>query len=220
MSPGEVLYISAHGSPNSVGHMDAATLAGELLNRGLKTGTKIDLKACSSAVPNNSYVEDLEDEVRQQSGGQVIVLIEGYTGTHVIREDGGSGAKDPLLNRPMKQQEYRNILTRHQTELNEAKAYAALAQNQGVPLDEIARKVALITKELFDELYSFNETVLKSDDQAKGTSSPQALSLNLNAYVSNNLRSTDPVWGDDLVLDLIRQQEKAKWEGKPATYFA
>lgn len=220
MSPGEVLYISAHGNPNIVGRMDAATLAHELLSRGLKTGTKIDLKACNSAVANNSYVEDLEAEVRQQSGGQVIILVEGYTGTHVILEDGGSGAKNPQLNTLQKQQEYKEILVRHKVELDEAKTYAALAQSQGVPLSEIAGKVAAITKELFDELYSFNETVLKSYDQARGTSSAQALSVNLNTYISNNLRSTDPIWGDDLVLDLIRRQEALKWKNKPATYFA
>ena len=220
MSAGEVLYISAHGNPQEVGGLSTTALATELLNRGLKTGTKIDLKACSTAIPSDSYVEELEREIRRLSANRVIVLIEGYTDTHVIREEGDSAAKDPAKNTVVEQSTYNKIISDHDAELLEAKNYIAKAEREGEPLEEIARKVAAITKELFQALYAFNETVVKSDADAKGTSSDTALRMNLNRYIAANLRSMDPLWGDDLVLRLIYEQERREWSKKPASYIA
>jgi hypothetical protein len=220
LGSGEMLYISAHGSPDRVGDLDPAGLAALLLDRGLKTGTSIDLKSCSTAVLGDSYVQKLEAQIRSQSGGKVIVLIQGYTSTHVITAEGGSKAKDPTLNQGARRQEYLAIFAAHKAEWEAAEDYIDDATRRGDPLEDIARKVAAMTKDMFQELYAHNETVAKDDAQAKGTSSVAALRLYLNEFIAASLRSMDPLWGDELVLDLIREQERAKWGGTPASYMA
>jgi hypothetical protein len=226
IGPGELLYISAHGSPNSVGGLSPAALATKLLDAGLKTGTSIDLKSCSTAVPSDSYVEKLEAEIRSQSmirspsNEPVIVLIQGYTATHVITAEGGSLAKDPGLNVGTRKQEYLDIIATHKREWDEATTYIDEATKRGEPLEEIARTVAAMTTDMFKALYAHNETVAKPDDRARGTSSVAAMRRHLDTFIAASLRSMDPLWGDELVLRLIREREHARWSNRPASYFA
>lgn len=220
LGSGEMLFISAHGSPDSVGGLSPQALAAELLARGLKTGTSIDLKSCSTAVPSDSYVAKLEAEIRNLSNDTVIVLIQGYTSTHVITEEGGSMAKDPAVNVGALKQEYNDIFASHKSEWDQATKYIKKATAQNVPLEEIARNVAIMTRAVFQELYAHNPKVAKPDTEARGTSSWRALYAHLDEFIAASLRSMDPLWGDELVLKLIRAREHARWSTTTASYIA
>jgi hypothetical protein len=206
MKPGETLYISAHGSPDTVGHLDPVAFAKLLLQQGLRDGTAIDLKACSSAVPSDSFVEKLEHAILEESGGLVWVQILGYTGTHAITREGGSIAKDAGKNVGALKAEYQAILARHKSELDAAKIYDQQAVQQGKSLEERATHVAQLTSSLFDELYAYNPKVAQSSDTATGT--------------SRILSELDPLFAKGDLLDLIRLRESRLWSQKPASYIA
>lgn len=207
MRPGEVLYISAHGSPTSVGGESPEDFAQLLLDRGLKDGTVIDLKACNSAVPSDSYVQKLERAILELSDGLVWVKIQGYTGVHTITKEGGSLAKDSKKNVGPLKQEYTSIVSKYATTLNDAKEYAEEAESNGIPLNVIAENVARMTSALFEELYAHNPKVAKRPDEATG--------------MSRVLADLDPFWAkDDTLLKLIDLRERTLWSKKPASYFA
>lgn len=173
MKPGEVLYISAHGSPDAVGHLDPDLLAQTLLTKGLKDGTFIDLKSCNTAVPSNSYVEKLERSILQRSGGTVWVNIQGYTGTHVITKEGASLTKDSSKNVGKAKDEYDDIIRAHSSTLQAAKLYVERAEKLGTPLEDIAKEVVARTAPLFDALYKHNPKVAKRSEEATGFSRVQ-----------------------------------------------
>jgi len=214
MAFGETLFVSAHGSPTGVGRMTANAFAAELLRRGLQTGTRIDLRACSSGVFTQGYgtfTEQLASEIESQSGGRVVVFVEGYTGTGVIQEQGSYRAKDSTLNAGELRKEYLSIVSDAQkTEWPAAQKYLLEALSQGKKLSEIAPKVKQMTTASFSKLYAHNLKVLKSLDSGKTSSS-----------LAHYLGEMDPQWaGSDDMLDRIRADEQRRWANKPASYIA
>lgn len=214
MAFGETLFVSAHGSPTGVGRMSASAFAAELLRRGLQTGTRIDLRACSSGVFTQGYgtfTETLASEIQSQSGGRVVVFVEGYTGTGVIQEHGAYRAKDSTRNVDELKKGYDAIVSDAQkTEWPAAKKYILEALAQGKELSEIAPRVKQMTTASFSKLYAHNLKVLKGIDSGKTSSSPV-----------DYLREMDPDWAtSDDMLDRIRADEQRRWANNPASYIA
>jgi hypothetical protein len=215
MDFGETLFISAHGSGVQVGRRTATDFADELLSRGLKSGTRIDLRSCSSGIfveaYGQSFTEQLAHEIKERSKGRVVVFVEGYTGTGVIQEHGAYRAKDSTLNVGELKQEYQSIIDEAQKgEWPAAKKYINTALVQGTELSKIAVNVKEMTKDSFSKLYAHNLKVLKSINSGKTSSS-----------LSEYLREMDPQWAtsEDMLMR-IRAEESSRWANTTASYIA
>lgn len=211
--PKEWLYLLAHGSPEAVGHIMPDKMAHKLLKRGLKTGTKIEVRACHSGVPSaltqKTFVEALTQQISAQSGGKVVVYAQGYTGTGVVQSDGSYLAKDAIKNDPIKTADYKNILnsTQAKQEIAAAELFIKSALANKMSLQDIAKGVALRTAKTFSLLYQHNLMVTKLPEHSLASSSLEAYMLAL-----------DPTWltpGRDgwslEVLEGMRWQAVYEW---------
>ena len=210
----DTLFISAHGGGDTVGGMTPGELASKLLQRGLKTGTKIDLRACYSGT---TFAKKLAKKIRQRSKRKAVVLVNGYTGTGVILENGGYRAKDSDLNVGAMEAEYKQIIKEGFDEdddeagdLPGAKDFITMQLLFGGSLAEIAPAVKRMTQTTFSRLYEHNWKVLKSIGSGNNSSS-------LTTY----LKEMDPQFAKNTkMLERIRQDEIQRWKDKPASYFA
>lgn len=206
--PKEWLYLLAHGSPETVGHIKPDRLAHKLLKRGLQTGTRIEVRACHSGVPSalthKTYVDALVQQISAQSQGKVVVYAQGYTGTGVVQSDGTYLAKDEIKNDPLKKTAYKQILDSvdAQSEIAKAELFIQNALQSQMSLKDIARGVAQLTQKTFALLYKHNLTVTKLPE-------PSLASSSLEAYLS----ALDPSWlqpgKDGWTLDIL---EGVRWQ--------
>jgi hypothetical protein len=125
MDKGEKLFLLGHGDPGTLGDAWSLTpteLAVTLLNKGLKDHTYVVLGSCSGGVPDvhrgTSYFEEFMAAVWAE--GALKVEGEAYTGVTAITAQGVYLTKDPLLNTPLQQQAYGQIINTNLFELNQA----------------------------------------------------------------------------------------------------
>lgn len=206
MERGETLYLLAHGGDGKVAEMTPTKLAQELIAKGLKTGTRIEICACFSGLATGALTDpfnvELADAVKAESDGRVVVLTIGATGPGVVQENGAYRAKDPELNNALAIEAYKKIIDGGSEEIEKAKKVITEGLERGDRLEVIARQVADLTKKTFKKLYDHNMNVIKSLEGSRTSSS-------LIKYLS----AMDPLWAKDVkVLDAIREREKEEWD--------
>lgn len=191
MVDGEPLFILGHGSPEMIAGYTPEVMASLLIQKGLKTNTVIDLRACNSATLEVNedeesgvfivalpYARRLADEVSKQSGGTIQVTVMGYTGTGVILEDGGYGAKDPAL--VAKDTTYSKVIKNNRDKILSINATIKVMQDSGITDIDIAKWAAEQSASIFKDLYAANAKVLKDPSVARDiftTSSEMTLDM-------------------------------------------
>jgi len=208
----ETIFLLGHGGGGQVAHMCPTVLASELVNCGLKSGAKIEIRACHAGVPSSISGESFVDELASvlKHVHQRTVHVVGYTGTGVVQQQGSYRAKDAELNNDERQRAYKKIIASGKVALEKAATAAKELERLKRPIPEIAEKVAALTSAVFADLYEHNLTVSKGIDSGRHESS-------LAAY----LKDVDPMWADSLaLLHQIRLEEHNRWSSTTASYIA
>jgi len=175
--PKEWLYLLAHGNTKEVAGHTPHQMAAKLLKKGLKTGTRIEVRACLSGVPSEpskkTFVDELTRKINALSEGKVVVYAQGYTGVGVIQKDGSYLAYDDIKNNPEKQREYKDILLSSEAkeEIRLAEEFIEQALLKKMSIEDIADGVTQRTRKTFKLLYKYNLTVTKLPEPSMSSSS-------------------------------------------------